>query len=268
MPDRGERDENLSAGGLPTGDWWGYRTPFRHWRASDVLDAASYQAVSSAFQGILETTAGQQEGPHRLTTGSANYDAQILPVDDDVASLFSPLFSREWIRSLHQIIAVPETRRIDAALHSSPEGSRTGWVHTDFCSGWFDEKPAVADDLVFADRFACDYFTGRLNNKSANPKEYVRAATMIYYLCNDGWSEGDGGETALYGAAQQQDWTTVELVPPLNNTLLLFECSPHSYHRFLANQRRRRNSIILWLHTTVDDAKSRWLDAVHRRVSR
>ncbi|MFE7313976.1 2OG-Fe(II) oxygenase [Streptomyces sp. NPDC057555] len=261
------KTEHASASGLLTGDWWGYRTPFRHWRASDVLNEASYQEVSSAFEAILKTTDGQLEGPHRLRKSSANYDAQILPVNNDVAGLFSPLFSHEWIRSLHQFISVPETHRIDAALHSSLPGSRTGWIHTDFCSGWFDETIA-SDDLVFASRATCDYFTGRLVDRSATPKEYIRAATMIYYLCNDDWSKGDGGETALYGAAKQRDRTTVGLVPPLNNTLLLFECSPHSYHRFITNKRRRRNSIILWLHTTVEGAESRWLDAVHRRAVR
>jgi hypothetical protein len=88
---------------------------------------------------------------------------------------------------------------------------------------------------------------------------------MIYYLCNEGWSEPDGGETGLYGAAKPHDRTIASRVPPVDNTLLLFECSPHSYHRFLTNPGRRRNSIILWLHTTVDAAEARWPNAVTRR---
>ncbi|MFI0898479.1 2OG-Fe(II) oxygenase [Streptomyces sp. NPDC020983] len=248
----------------PTGDWWAYRSPFRHWRASDVLDEASYQAVSSSFRSFLDGSADQPKGRRGLRAGTANYDAQMLTIDDSVARLFEPFFSDHWIQSLHEFVAVPQTRRIDAALHSSPEGSRTGWIHTDFCSGWFDESSA-GDGRFFADRSGCDYFTGRPKKTTASPKEYVRAATMIYYLCNDGWSESDGGETGLYGAEKQRDRTTTALVPPLNNTLLLFECSPHSYHRFIANPGRRRNSIILWLHTTVEDSESRWLDAVNRR---
>lgn len=259
--------EQESAGALPIGDWWGYRTPFRHWRASNVLDTTSYQAVASEFRTFLENATGQEEGRRRLKKASASYDAQILSVDSDIATLLKPFFSQEWVGSLHQLLALPETYRIDAALHSSPPKSRTGWIHTDFCSGWFDESTAT-DDLTFADRSACDYFTGRPHRESANPREYIRAASMIYYLCNDGWSDGDGGETALYSAAKQRDRTTVGLVPPLNNTLLLFECSPHSYHRFITNPRRRRNSIILWLHMTVDEAKTRWLDAAHRRAYR
>ncbi|MFI0790432.1 2OG-Fe(II) oxygenase [Streptomyces lydicus] len=258
------RDDRPEKHGALSGDWWCYRTPFRHWRASDVLDEARYKAVASVFRTTIANSAGRYAGTHGLSAGTSNYDAQIFPIGTSTATAFHPFFSDEWIRSLHRLLAVPETHRIDAALHSSPPGSRTGWIHNDFCSGWFDEATA-SSGLAFANRAGCDYFTGRSRNESARPKEYVRAATLIYYLCNDGWSEGDGGETGFYGAGQQHDRTSVALVPPLNNTLLLFECSPHSYHRFVTNPRRRRNSIILWLHTTVNDAQSRWLDAVHRR---
>ena len=71
-----------------------------------------------------------------------------------------------------------------------------------------------------------------------------------------------GGETGLYAAKVDREHTTIELVPPADNTLLLFECSPHSYHRFIANPGRRRNCIIIWLHASVDAALSRWPDAV------
>ncbi|MGW4160118.1 2OG-Fe(II) oxygenase [Streptomyces sp. NPDC004788] len=257
------KDENPNMPGLPTGDWWAYRTPFRHWRASEVLDDASYQSVSLAFRSFLDAD-DQHKSRYTLKRGTSNYDAQMLSIDSSIANLFEPFFLGSWIKSLRELVTVPDMLRVDAALHSSPEGSRTGWIHTDFCSGWFNE-PTDVNGFLFPDRSACDYFTGRPKKASANPQEYIRAATMIYYLCNDGWSEGDGGETGLYGAEKQRDRTSVVLVPPLNNTLLLFECSPHSYHRFIANPRRRRNSIILWLHTTVDDAESRWPDAANRR---
>ncbi len=244
------------------GDWWEFRSPFRHWRASSVLDPEIYDAVSAKFRLIVEQTQGR--GPLRMSASTGNYDAQILALNADLAGWFSPFLEAAWIKSLHRFLRIPETHRIDAALHSSPPGSRTGWIHTDLCSAWFDEA-SCGDELSFANRAACDYFTGKTHTESARPKEYVRAATMIYYLCNEGWSERDGGETGLYGAAKLHDRTIVSRVPPVDNTLLLFECSPHSYHRFLTNPGRRRNSIILWLHTTVDAAEARWPNAVTRR---
>lgn len=122
--------------------------------------------------------------------------------------------------------------------------------------------------LMFPPRGRCNYFTGQAKVPDAKPKEYIRAATMIFYLCNDGWEQGDGGETGIYSADCETEDTVVKLIPPLNNSLFLFECSPHSYHRFVTNPGRTRNSIILWLHASVQDAEARWGKAINRRDGR
>src|SRR5208337_3787 len=96
-------------------------------------------------------------------------------------------------------------RRIDGALHSSPKNSRTGWIHTDYCSAWFDESAEDRGGILFPDRTRCQYFDGQPKVADAKPVEYVRAATLIFYCCNDDWRAGDGGETALYAAARDTD---------------------------------------------------------------
>jgi hypothetical protein len=154
--------------------------------------------------------------------------------------------------------------RVEGALHSNLAGSATGWIHTDLCSGWFDELGVGPDTLLFPPRGRCDYFTGRTRAPDAEPREYIRAATLIFFLCNDGWLPGDGGETGLYSSAHETEHTEVSLVPPVNNSLLLFECSPYSFHRFVANPGRMRNSIILWLHSEVGVASAKWGTAVNR----
>jgi 2-oxoglutarate-Fe(II)-dependent oxygenase superfamily protein len=222
--------------------------------------------VSSAFTSILETTAGTRDGKYRLKRTNPNYDAQMLPMSNALAPSFDPFFSGEWLRSLFDLAGLPELAQIDGALHSSPRGSRDGWIHTDHCSGWFDDGPA--QERVFPDRNRCNYFTGEPKTPEARPVEYVRAVTMIYYLCNDGWRQGDGGETGLYPAARVGSRSPAVLVPPIDNSAFVFECSPHSYHRFVANPGRTRNSIILWLHATVQQAESMWGSAVNRRAPR
>jgi Rps23 Pro-64 3,4-dihydroxylase Tpa1-like proline 4-hydroxylase len=87
---------------------------------------------------------------------------------------------------------------------------------------------------------------------------------MIYYLNNDGWQPGDGGETALF-ATGKLGVGPFGLCPPVNNSLLLFECTPHSFHSLIANPRRARDSVILWLHSTVEDAEAKWGTAINRR---
>lgn len=248
--------------------WQEHPLPFRHFSASDVFDAATYRQLHEQFTQILETTAGLREGRYKLRPTQGANDGLVLGLTDQLATAFAPLFTETWLRSLAALLELDFLPRIEGALHSNPQGSRTGWIHTDCCSAWFDEHDARREQLMLPPRGRCSYFTGKPKVADARPVEYIRAATMIFYLCNDGWKNGDGGETAIYSQDHETPDTQVKLIEPRNNSLFLFECSPHSHHRFITNPGRRRNSIILWLHATVADAQARWGDGVHRRAHR
>jgi 2OG-Fe(II) oxygenase superfamily len=252
----------VALGEFTRGRWERVAKPFEHFRAADVLRERTYAAVASGFNDILDATEGGN-GPYKLQKGTKNYDARMLAVNADIAPMFWPLFDVDWIRWLYGLCEIPFVPKIDAALHSSPPDSQSGWIHTDLCSAWFDEDAECAQNgLMFADRNRCDYFSGKPTPLACRPIEYVRAATVIYYLCNDHWSSGDGGETALYASKGKN--SPYSLVAPFNNTVLVFKCSPHSYHRFIANRRSARNSVIFWLHSTVDYALSQWGTAINR----
>lgn len=250
------------------GQWWECSLPFRHFTATDVFDPETYKELSHQFSLILETTAGKREGAYKMRPALGNNDGLILGLTDKLGAAFSPLFTEAWLRSLAELLDLKFLPRVEGALHSNPRGSRTGWIHTDCCSAWFDESNSTMEELMFPPRGRCNYFTGQAKVPDAKPKEYIRAATMIFYLCNDGWEEGEGGETGVYSEDRETEDTAVKLIPPLNNSLFLFECSPHSYHRFVTNPGRTRNSIILWLHASVHDAQARWGTGINRRDGR
>ena len=249
------------------GDWWRHTTPFVHFRAAEVFDPDTYAGLASAFAHTAGEARATQAGLRAAR--NPNYDADIISLNRQAMTRFEPLLSAGWIDDLHRLIGLPNHRRIDAALHSSAAGSRTGWIHTDLCAAWFDDpRPGDSSDFILPDRSACEYFTGKALRPEARPREYARAAALIYYLGNDGWRPGDGGETAFYSAKDVGPNSLVETIAPRNNSLILFPCSPHSYHRFIGNPGRRRDSIILWLHTTIEDATGRWGTAINRRAAR
>lgn len=252
-------------GVLEYGEWREVRSPFRHFQASNVLAAESYRVIALEFQRVLDATEGRITGGPRFGKPAANYDARMLPITEENMEHFPPFFSDGWLRSLSDLVRIPFVPRIDGALHSSPPNSRSGWMHTDFCSGWFDESRNESPAFLFPDRSRCHYFEGAAKVAGAKPTEYVRAATLIFYLCNDDWAPGDGGETEFYGSRKDSQNTRKLLIPPVNNSLILFECSPHSYHRFITNPGRTRNSLILWLHCEVDFVEKRWGSSVLRR---
>lgn len=250
----------------PSGDWSVYERPFRHIRAQRVFRKEAYQALERAFVAIRDddprANPRRELGFRRTQTA---YDALIFPMGHGLASRFAPLFERRWIDFLGNLLNLAPLPQIDGALHHIPINSRSGWIHNDFCSGWF--SGGHTSDIAFPDRRNCDYFTGATKSMDAQPKEFVRAATMIFYLQNDEWKEGCGGETGLY-ACSRSDIGPLSAVHPVSNSVLLFDCSPHSYHSLLANPGCPRNSIILWLHCSVDSAQSRWGHAFTRRKPR
>lgn len=245
-----------------------HRNPFTHIYATDVFSAEIYKRLSQEFAAIVDRTlAGAGSGPKMFKSGT-NYDALILAISSSLSDRFAPIFTHQWQEIVSQLLNLPFTERVDGALHHIPRGSRSGWLHTDLCSGWFNVAATSLTDheIIFPDRSQCDYFTGEPRNPGAKPEQYVRAASMIYYLNNDGWSEGDGGETELYSTARS-DVGPKKAIAPKNNTVVIFECTPHSFHRLLANPGRHRNSIVVWFHTTTEFGQSRWGDVVSRKHS-
>src|ERR1700730_7680331 len=89
------------------GEWWEFRRPFRHFRATNVLGRARLEAFNSEFRNILDMTSGKTPGPFRMTQTSANYDALMLAITSDLASNFDPFFSESWIRSLYDLFGLP-----------------------------------------------------------------------------------------------------------------------------------------------------------------
>jgi hypothetical protein len=239
---------------INNGQWRDLRRPFRHFHATRVLESTVYNSVAKMFSTLLLRSPKSRRKLPSFTKSVYNNDL-VLPVDECLAEDLPAIFSESSIRSLYGILDLPFLPRIDAEMHSHPKGSPSGFIHTDYSETWFDESFAPLKPMIrFPSRFRCDSVTGEVKVRSAIPAKYVRAATLIFYLCNDGWREGDGGETALY----EDEWETPDisarLIPPANNSLLLFRCSPHSYHRFVTNPGCVRNSIVLRLYSTSSNA--------------
>jgi 2OG-Fe(II) oxygenase superfamily len=242
--------------------WWVHERPFRHIRAENVFSKEVYDHLATAFLTMRDTPEESSPDEPKFRKAQSTYDALILPMTQRLATRFAPLFERRWIDFLANLLDLQSIPQIDGALHHIPVNSRSGWIHNDFCSGWFNRSHT--GDIVFPDRRNCDYFTGTAHSPEARPQEFIRAATMIFYLQNDEWNEGCGGETGLY-AASRNGLADVTVAPPVNNSLLLFACSPHSYHSLVGNPGCARNSIILWLHSSLENAQMRWGRAFTRR---
>jgi hypothetical protein len=230
--------------------------PFRHWVASDVFPQSVLDELGRSFEGILARGLAVPAHPSRLSKRMAGYDAYAL----SLTRLGGPLelfHTRRWHDLLAELTGVRSTLDVSASMHHHAVGSETGKVHNDFNPAFFADN-SKADGVNVNDPRLCSYQFGEVYQAGFNPRACVRAVTMLFYLANPPWRPGDGGETGLYRSAKQPLQQPTCAVPPVNNSLLVFECTPASFHTFLSNRAGVRNSVILWLHRTREEAVLRW----------
>lgn len=225
----------------PSAVWLRYDKPFTHVLARNVLTPEAYARIEEQALALLVDASGRTE----------NYDARIRKIDAAIAGALHPLFSSAWLSLAREALGVEAETLIDAAIHDHPAGSRAGWAHNDFNPGRFAGAPI--SDVAFNGDQGVEY---RVRAGADTAGASMRKVAGLFYLGNPDWSPEHGGETGLYwnGGASAR---LVKVVPPINNSLLLFECSPHSYHGFLGARRQRR-SIVFWLHCSFQDALQRW----------
>jgi len=231
---------------------WLRRTkPFPHILACSVFSPAVYERLEAAYKESLNAVLGraylENHDIHGTTLGPSDVDR------------FHPLLSRAWNDLIASVVGVAVTGHVLCGLHHHLVGSQDGFPHNDLNSGWFAGEPA-GGSIELSAPHVVDYTTGKALAEGAEPLETVRAIAVIFYLANAPWSAGDGGVTGLYRRATDVPHQPLLQVPPSNNTLLAFECTPLSYHGFISNRAHPRNSIIMWLHRSKADATTQWGD--------
>jgi hypothetical protein len=238
-----------SDGYLANPVWCVREAPFKHCVVEGLFTPAVHQNLCSAFDRRMAEAGDSAKR-------SSSYDASIVSLRESDRAPFFPFLELDFLSRLAAAMELEVSFEVDAAIHRHPPGSRSGWVHTDYNPGWF-ARAAGSGELVLADMARCNYRSGKVGDESVTPVLRMRHLTLIYYLGNDDWRKGEGGETGLYSDLQQPVERPDIIVPPHSNSMLMFECSPVSLHAFLST-RRVRNSIILWLHCEWGRARAAW----------
>jgi 2OG-Fe(II) oxygenase superfamily len=236
--------------------WRRCELPFPHVVAEDVFDRGFYLDLLTTFERLL--AGAGDDGFRRDMPG---FDAAGHNFRPPVPPPFDVFFSRPWHDVLTGLFGVEGTGQMSGGLHHHQPGSRSGDVHNDLNPGWFVEE-AGPGEVVVADREVCDYSTGRTRRPGPAAVEAVRGVAMIFYLANPAWAPGDGGETGLYRHAGDDVHRPAATVPPRDNSLVAFECTPFSFHAFLENRRRPRSSLVAWAHRRRSDVVERWGEGV------
>jgi hypothetical protein len=211
--------------------WLRSERPFPHVVAMNVFRPAFYQRLADVVTRTIADGNLKRSDEH---------DTMVYTVRASAGPPLSFFFSREWQDILGDIFDLPPTREVTCGIHHHLVGSGSGYPHNDLHRNW------AAGGSFW------------LTPKISERPEAVRGVAMLIYLANEPWHPGDGGETGLYRSAADPVNRPMCVVPPINNTLLAFPCSPISFHAFRSNRRHSRNSIVQWTYQRTDTLLAAW----------
>lgn len=229
---------------------WVRRTlPFPHVVATDVFTDEVYAALAADFERLLAA------GAISRRSGSG-YEATWARLSEHADGPLGLFLSREW----HDLVAgvggvEHPTGDVSAGLHHHEPGGAAGWPHNDLNPGWFPAEESSGHQAGL-DAPDVDYHHGPASPETG--RETMRGVSLLFYLANPEWSEGDGGETGLFASQDAGTRSEGLLVPPVNNSLVLFECTPYSWHAYVGASRHVRNCVVLWIHRPKRDVVERW----------
>lgn len=237
--------------------WERYDYPFPYVYANNVFKKSVYEGIEAEYREVLNRGLAETVAPGMLCRNMPGYDAYGTGMTADTTGDLAVFTSWEWHDMMAALFNVRATNYINAGFHHHKVGSDSGFIHSDLNPVWF---PLGGEGRIrFPGHGTCAYKNGDGPLKPDEKIEVVRAVVMIYYLANDPWNPGDGGETGFY----MKPWVDVDKeaarkIPPFNNSLVMYECTEKSWHSFITNHKSPRNSVIMWIHRSMEDALERW----------
>lgn len=236
--------------------WLSRQRPFPHVVADNVFREDFYVALASQLAEILDRRIRNPAPSGQPLRQIPGYDAYGFGFDKGGRGALSLFHTAAWRDLLCGLFGINSTPYVFAGAHYHEIGSRDGFIHNDYNPVWF--PVARSQQIQIPDYVICDYKTGAGSLESADKIQVVRGVAMIFYILNDGWQPGDGGETGLYYSKQADARFPIARCSPVNNSLIAFECTPSSFHSFISNRRSPRISIIMWTHRSLEDAVAKY----------
>jgi hypothetical protein len=227
--------------------------PFNYLVVEELFHKATASNLNMLFTELMADAKkiGQVGEVGKLVYEALNFTPVLNHVRNTSIGAFVSAELREFIANVFRI-RIDENVMIGMHRHVAP--SKPGWAHTDFAVVSFpNESPNCNGVRVFYDGCGCNY-SDDSRDRQPNSIKTARALACLYYVGNDTWAPNVGGDTGLYADLGRR---LVKSIPPKNNSLLVFEISPISYHAYLGCETMHRNSFIWWYHSEPNYLLSR-----------
>ena len=210
--------------------------PFPHIVVDNFFKPEAYQALCDQFNAIKERGLSKEKRADydRFHAFDMDYDGYLyIPSPTLNSNQPLPLFySLEWNNFFSKIFKQFTSFETSFAFHHHPAEDKTGFFHHDFTNKSFSTKLALPNGVIAREMGERGDVIRR------------RIISLLIYINNPEWHEGDGGETGIYS---KDGKTLLKKVPPVNNRLFAFQTSPISMHAFQSNK-KERNCVVQWFH--------------------
>jgi hypothetical protein len=246
---------------------FGENIPFRYSHIKNVFTEEFYEKLHSKFiellsGGISDTFDMNKFSYFGQITKETKYDAYSRVTDPNcnITSIFYSNLWKNFISNLFPDIEL--TVNSASSFHHHKVNSTSGFLHTDWNLQNFvkDELPNGINPWYFQCKHAGEPGVD-------NAYQVVKSIACIYYLGNEEWNEGYGGDTGLYTHHNENNFVKAipyenqipyVKIPPVNNSMVVYEISPYSYHGFIQNKKIERNAMIQWFYSNVSNRKDKY----------
>lgn len=232
--------------------WLRHEWPFTYISAKDVFKSDYYYALTAQVKEILDRGLSEVPDRGRFSRNMSGYDSYGIGFSKSTQGPLAVFLSSSWRDTISNLFGIGITPYIFAGSHHHTIDSADGFIHNDFNPSWFPH--ADNQDIQIPNNEICSYKTGAGPLRDSEKVQVVRGVAVLFFLLNDGWQQEDGGEIGLFTSSQSKVTEPALCCPPINNSLVAFECTPHSFHSFLKNKRISRTSIIMWVHRPIEEA--------------
>jgi hypothetical protein len=215
--------------------------PYNHVIIKNLLKQDIYDKLCARFYEYIS----RAPKPHgQIGSTNLTYNAFIYGLNEkDCVDGYEFFISNEWKEFVSKIFGIELNQHIAYSLHYHKAPSNNGYVHADLslCSVINDpnRKIKVTGDCNYAD-----------DSQDLQPhvQKTMRTIAALYYFNNDvdNWKESDGGGTGIY---ENYELTSlIKQVPPINNSLFMFEIGAKSFHAFIGAN-FDRSAMVQWFHS-------------------
>ena len=231
------------------------KLPFPHVYIQNALKEEFYTVLCKYFnqvllRGIVPST--EPLNPSKFQKFSYGYDASFWQPPPDIGYPINAFYEPIWVEFLSKLFNIPLTNHISLTLHHQVYDSKPFAAHNDYCLVGMSKCKGPSDKLQQY-HFETPYFIKSVEEgQSLNLDIQMRSVVALFYINNLPWEEGKGGETALY--EQYADYVAhkpFKKIPPISNSVLMFETTPETFHTYLPNFSKFRNTLIFWLHSDM-----------------